>query len=251
MNYFTSRLRSFWFGILLPLKSLKLILSKPKLIFWSIIPIVITLVLYAYVVSNLQHQAQIIMGASLLKWNIDPNGWVGIALSVITRILLFILGAITFSYMATVVSCPFNDFLAEEAESFTFPPLLPVGKQDLRVRLRHMAIDLLKSFVATGAALVFFLVSWIPFVNFLALIITFLLITFQFISYPQTRRGVTLEQGLEFLWKHFFACFGFGFSISLLFSLPIVASFALPLAIVGGTLLYARSQDTTGFYPLR
>lgn len=251
MNPITSRVRSFWFGILLPLKSLRLILSKPKLIFWSLVPIAITLVLYSYIVSHLQNQAQLIMGASLLKWDIDPHGWVGIALSVISRILLFILGAITFSYMATVVACPFNDFLAEETESYTSPPLLPLGKQNLRVRLQHLAIDLLKSFVATGASLVFFLVSWIPFVNLIALIATFLLIAFQFISYPQTRRGETLEHGLKFLWKHFFACSGFGFSISLLFSFPILASLALPLAVVGGTLLYARSLDSSTPFRLK
>ncbi len=243
MDYLTSRIRSFWFGLLLPLKSIRLIGSKPRLIFWSLIPIAITLLLYSYVVSNLQNQAQIMMGASLLRWHIDPQGWVGTVLSVITQVLLFILGAITFSYMATVVACPFNDFLAEEAETYTTPPLALVHKQDFRVRLRHVAIDLLKSFVATGATLVFFLVSWIPFVNLIALIATFILIAFQFISYPQTRRGETVEQGLQFLWRHFFACFGFGFSISLLFSFPILASFALPLAVVGGTLLYARSRD--------
>jgi len=251
MNYFNSRIGSFFFGVLLPFKSLRLIISKPKLIFWSIIPITITLVLYSYLVSQLQDQAQIIMGASLLKWQIDPQGWLGIALSLITRVLLFILGAITFSYMATVVACPFNDFLAEESEKYTTPGLSPVSKPGLRVRFQNMAIDLLKSFVATGATLVFFLVSWIPFVNIIAIIATFLLIAFQFISYPQTRRGETLEQGIRFLWKHFFACFGFGLSLSVLFSLPILASFALPLAVVGGTLLYARSRDTQAVFRLR
>ena len=251
MDYITSRVRSFWFGILLPLKSLRLIMSKPKLIFWSLIPVAITLVLFSYVGSNLQNQVQIMMGASLLKWNIDPHGWVGIVLSTITRILFFILGAITFSYMATVVACPFNDFLAEETERYTTPQLFLLRKQNLRLRLQHLAIDLLKTFVATGATLVFFLVSWIPFVNLIALIATFLLFAFQFISYPQTRRGETLEQGLKFLWKHFFACFGFGFSISLIFSLPILASFALPLAVVGGTILYARSQNIQTTFQLK
>jgi uncharacterized protein involved in cysteine biosynthesis len=77
--------------------------------------------------------------------------------------------------------------------------------------------------------------------KYCAFAVAFLLVMFHYI-YPQTRRGLGFRYGLGFLWRHAYACLGFGASISFLFAIPFASSFALPLAVVGGTLLVARAQ---------
>ncbi len=72
---------------------------------------------------------------------------------------------------------------------------------------------------------------------------TFLLVTFQFVSFPQTRRGEGVLDGIRFLGRNFWVSLGFGMSIAFLFALPLVSTLALPIAVVGGTLLYAHARQ--------
>jgi uncharacterized protein involved in cysteine biosynthesis len=117
------------------------------------------------------------------------------------------------------------------------PPELP-----WTAKIRLIGIDLVKSVFAGIAAIIALLVSWIPGLNLIAFFVSFLLIAFQYVSYPQTRRNLPLREGLAFLRRHTFACAGFGLAMSLLFAIPVVSAFCLPLAVVGGTLLVARAS---------
>jgi uncharacterized protein involved in cysteine biosynthesis len=46
------------------------------------------------------------------------------------------------------------------------------------------------------------------------------------------------------MWRHPFACAGFGAVTLLLFSIPLLSVVALPLSVVGGTFLYARAAGS-------
>jgi len=87
-----------------------------------------------------------------------------------------------------------------------------------------------------------FFLAWIPVVNVAAFFLTCVLICFQYTSYPQTRRGVGIKDGVRFLFQYFYSCLGFGMVLIALFSVPFFSCFMLPLAVVGGTLLVARAQ---------
>jgi CysZ protein len=239
----TLRLNSFLYGLTLPILAFKKIISQPKLVFWSLLPIGITLGFYHLFVSEMQNQMRALVGRSMAIWGMDPQGWLAFFLLLLSKLLLLFVSALTFSFVATIVACPFNDFLAEQSESCAVPPLSKVGRRTLSEKLRLLGLDLLRSLLATGVNLVALLFSWVPFLNFLALLITFLVISFQFTSYPQTRRGLGMAEGVAFLWRHTYACLGFGAVFTLLFTFPILSSVCLPLAVVGGTLLVARAQS--------
>jgi CysZ protein len=246
-----SRSKSFWYGASLPLRALRLIAAKPKLIVWSLIPVVITLALYTYLIRAAQQGTQDLLHDYFVTWGWDPSGWGAWFLVILSKLLLLLIGAFTFSITASIIASPFNDFLAESAEPYVRPPLLAVQGQSIRFKLRLIGLDLIKSVAAGIATLFALLFSWIPVLNILALILAFVLVTFQYVSYPQTRRGIGLGEGTRFLRAHFFACLGFGCAFTALFSLPIVSSLALPLAVVGGTLLYARGSAPDEPFPLK
>jgi uncharacterized protein involved in cysteine biosynthesis len=218
---------------------------------WSIIPTAITLFLYFFALSHIQNIIAPWIIPLLSTWGLDPSGWFVLVLIFFTKIFLFLFAAMTFSYAATLIACPFNDFLAERAEPHATPPLKPAAPQSISAKIKLILIDLLKTAAAVSVSLISLLLSWIPILNFFALILTFLLFTFQYISYPQTRRGLGVREGILFLKKHFFACLGFGSVTALLFSIPLVSCFVLPLAVVGGTLLFARAQETSNLPSLR
>ncbi len=244
------RISSFFFGFTLPYRSLRLILKKPTLLAWSLFPLVLTLALSIYGVGWMKAQA---MGYGI-HWlaglGLAPES-VAVSVAVIfLKIVLFVLAAVSFSFFATIIASPFNDFLSESTENFCRPalPIIPLESRTLRSKLRTFWIDVVKTFAITiiqiGLIFIGLFAIWVPVINLIPFVLTFWLLTFQFVSYPQTRRFETLKTSISFLFRHAFASLGFGASIGFLFAIPFVSAFALPLAVVGGTLLYARGRST-------
>ena len=236
------QVRSLIYGVTLPARAAALILSHPVLIAWSLLPIGVTLVLYYLVIHSLSGLVRSWLAVHLATWHWNPNGFAAIVFSFFVHVLLLLVGAISFSFVAGIAASPFNDFLAESSEKWATPPLPPVQDRSILIKARLILIDAGKSIAATFAGLAALLLVWVPVVNAITFLLTFLLLTFQYISYPQTRRKQGLGDGIRFLWDHLFACIGFGAALSVLFTIPLISSLALPLAVVGGTLLVARAQ---------
>jgi CysZ protein len=244
-------IRSLVYGITLPLHAAKLVLRQPILLFWSLLPVALTLALYGFVILKAQNAAQAALSARFAAWGWNDSGWGVWGLNALAQLILIIAGAFTFSAVASIISSPFNDFLAEKTEKFAEPRLPPVPDMPLSAKFRLILIDLGKSVTAAVAMVFAILLSWIPIVNVVAFGIAFMLVAFQYISYPQTRRGEGLWKGLFFLVRHPFACIGFGGAMTFLFAIPLLSSLCFPLAVVGGTLLVARAQKTPGLKALR
>lgn len=249
----TSPIRSFIFGFTLPLRALRLIFRRKVLLAWAALPLVLTLSLSIWGVSWMKSK---LVGFGM-HW-LANQGYSTESLTVqaaifFLQIVLFVLAAVSFSFLATVLASPFNDFLSEATEPHCGLPRLPAETTTFRWKIRAVRLDITKTVLVTIAQLLLIGVGiigfWIPGLNLIPFIIAFWLLTFQFISYPQTRRGEAFGFSLRFLFRHAFASLGFGAAIGILFAIPFLSAFALPLAVVGGTLLYARAQDTT--LPLR
>jgi uncharacterized protein involved in cysteine biosynthesis len=235
------RVRSFLYGLTLPYTAARLIVVTPALLFWSLLPVAITLALYVYVIGALQGWVLEQLHAYFGAWGWDPAGWTAWTVSLMSRIVLILVGALTFTFASTVVASPFNDMLAARAEPLATPPLPPVASGGLTAQAHLVWIDLVKTVAATMAGFVAVLFSWVPMLNLAAAVAVCLLVCFQYTSYPQTRRQERLARGLRFLWRHAWACSGFGAAITVLYAIPLVSSLALPVAVVGGTLLVARA----------
>ncbi|MGZ3689026.1 MAG: EI24 domain-containing protein [Bdellovibrionota bacterium] len=245
------RIRSLIFGMTLPTEALRMIFRHPKLLFWAALPTTLTLALYFWGIARLQEaaRAQILTVFASHGW--DTSSGAALAAFWGIRILLWIGGAITFSIAASLIATPFNDLLAEQAERYVPWPLPRPSGQGFRFKTRLMIIDAMKSTAALTMEIIALLLSWVPALNVAALLAAVLLVCFQYLSYPQTRRGLGIGEGLNFLGRHFFACIGFGAVMTALFAIPVVSSLCVPLAVVGGTLLASRAQKGAGPFPLR
>lgn len=238
----SQRIHSFVFGLTLPLAAARLILTRPTLMALSLIPVAITLTLYFYLIRTLQDAAQSRVLEFFTAHGWDAQGWALGLVLLLTKVLLLLVSALTFSFVASITSSPFNDFLAERTEPWTTPPLPSPPQTSVAGKVRILIIDLAKTVAATGASLVALLFSWVPFLNLAAFALAFLLVAFQYLSYPQTRRGIGVLAGVRYLWSHAYACAGFGATLSVLFAIPVLSALCVPLAVVGGTLLFARAE---------
>jgi len=217
---------------------LSLLISRtPVLLGASIAPLLLSVGLDAWLIHRIQ--------SSLARWIHDHASshleWIA---QIFAWIALFIAGVLAFTFIAGIAALPFNDGLAELTETRATPPLAPIARVSWSGKARLLAIDLFKTLCALFMSFFALVFSWIPGLNLIGIVLAFLLISFQFLSYPQTRRGEGVREGVIFLFAHFWACLGFGMSFAFLFALPVVSSLALPLAVVGGTLLYARSAKS-------
>ncbi|MGK5086085.1 EI24 domain-containing protein [Bdellovibrionota bacterium FG-2] len=235
------RTRSLWFGLTLPFAALKLILTHPILMILSILPIAVSAALYVFLISKAQVAAKSALLHGFQSWGWNPEGWGATLLIVLMKIGLIIVGVLTFSLITGIAAAPLSDWLAEKTEKFTSLTIPSAVTFTMRARL--LLLDLGKTILATGASLLALLLSWLPLVNLGVFAFALILVAFQFLSFPQTRRGMGVRASLTFLWRYLYACLGFGAAIAFLFAIPGVSIFALPLAVVGGTLLFARAEE--------
>jgi CysZ protein len=205
-----------------------------------LIPVGLTLLLYGWGFFALQRLAAESVSHLLQSWG--WTSWIITMIEWLSRIMVVLAGALTFTFASTLISSPFNDFLAEAAEPFGTPPLPPVPSQGLTYKIRLLWLDLVKTGASLVLSLAALVITWVPLLNIVGFVLVFLVMAFQYVSYPQTRRGLTLFQSLPFLRKNFFACVGFGAVVSILFSIPFLSVLALPVAVVSGTLLVAGAQ---------
>ena len=250
-NVFFQRIQSFWFGLTLPYSAARIILSNRPLFFWSILPIILTFVLYIYGISTLQEYAIGLLQSYIVEWGFKPGSVIGWSFIFFGKLFLWVVAALTFTFASSIVASPFNDYLAEKSEKFAYPPLPPVKNKSFKQQIKLIGIDLIKTIAVTFAAIFAILFAWVPILNIVAFLIAFLLVTFQYTSYPQTRRAIGLKMGARFLWDHIFACAGFGATLTFLFAIPFLASIILPIAVVGGTLLVARAPGSSQIAALK
>lgn len=237
-------LGDFWFGISLPFRALRWIASDLKLTLLSLFPAILTLVLYVFLWRLLMGTLEEQIARAFMAWGWNPRGFGADAVLWLSRLMLMLTGAWSFSFCAAILSLPFLDFLAERAETVVPPGLPPVPSAGWKTRAVWLSRDVVKTLVLVAVAAVALVLSWIPLLNLLSFALTCLLITLQYVSYPQSRRGHGWAESMHFLLTELPASLGFGLALSILFAIPGVSALTLPLAVVGGTALFARRSAT-------
>jgi CysZ protein len=229
-------------GFFTPLKAFALIARNKKLIGLSVLPVAVTAIIYVLVLALLIKFADTKLDGILSRTGLNQDNILYSVIHVLIAIVLIMASMLTFSLIANLVATPFNDLLAEAAEAFARPPLAPVSGLQFKDRVRQIWIEFRKSLVVLLIAFFVFLFSLIPIVGLLGMLAAPMLLAYEFASYPQTRRSYGIRRSLGFLRRNAAACFGFGLMCSVLFLIPFVSCLTLPLAVVGGMMLFAKYE---------
>jgi uncharacterized protein involved in cysteine biosynthesis len=239
-------------GITTPFSAIALIFRNPRLLLWCCLPFLISLLVYGFMWGSI---------LSPLRDSIesDLNGWfsgllghgqaatMGSAAAWIVGqlvgIFFFIVMIFSFAWVANLIALPVNDFVAQSTERSLAPPLTRPEANGWGEEIRLIWIDFKKSIIALLGLLICLSIAWVPIINILAIVIAWLLLTYQFVSYPQTRRAIGARRGFVELFRNLPLCIGFGMGISLGLTIPIISIFVPTIGVVGGTVLFSRMKQ--------
>jgi len=241
----------FMFGLTLPLKALRYLLSRPKLMLLALAPVTLNLILFTtLIVWGFTEFA-----GALNAWLATHEGWQWSTLVVLAKILFWpvvlIVVFFIFTPVALLVGAPFYDWLSERTEKDQGLSS-PEDEGPFLITLAH---DVGRTIIAESQKLVFIGLTYallLP-LNILPLIGSGLFLAaslywtwrwsaFEFISFAADRRRWPWKRTWALLRQHRALSLGFGVAAGAALYIPFLNALAVPVLAVAGAMLFARLQ---------
>lgn len=187
----------------------------------------------------------------------DGTGWqvLWALLYVFFVLLVLLIAYVVFFIGQALLTAPFNDALSEQVEALAFgrePPPFSVGRvgRGAWMSVAHEAGKLVVYLVVMGALLVFKLV--VPVVGtavFLVggFVLTSVFFAYDFMDLALARREWAFGRKWSLIRGNRALTLGFGAGIAALLLVPLVGTFSIPMAAVGGTLLVCDLEQVGAF----
>lgn len=192
--------------------------------------------------------------APIVEWLMSfVPGW----LSFLESILWFFITSLTaiivffiFTPVANILAAPFNAIMAEKIEE-------KLTGKDINSNVSLMTIikDSIMSqigkliYIAIWS-LALLIISLIPLINFMApflwIIFGSWLLSLEYLDYPMGNHDLTFRQQKETLKKRRGLALGFGGSVMLLTSIPVINFFVMPVAVAGATAMWVDQLSKSG-----
>jgi CysZ protein len=224
----------FFLGIRHYLSGLKRLMIYPSLLLLAMVPILLSLAVVLFFAGG---------GAWLI------GSWMSSSFSLPSESLIF-MQALTFLiivFIALWIYLPLTRiFLAPISEKISVKTFKIHGEMqpsDREVNFAHAIWEGVKlvalQIIVLGIVL---LVSFIfpPLAPFLWIFITIIFVGMDFLDVPLSLRGLNVGEKLTFYWNNRALFLGFSFAGYLMLHIPLVQVLALPVGIIGGTMLVMR-----------
>ena len=227
---------------MIPLRAIPLITFNPTLLGLSMLPIACSIVTLSIVLYAIMAGVGTWLTSIMTGWLSHYSGaaLVVVSIIIVMAFLFFTINSLTF--ITSLFASPFNDLLANATET-------ALGETKIKQSFFHLVIvfflDLRKTVLTVFFSILFGLGLLLPGVGILFIIGIAFLNTFTFITYPQSRRKHGVRESLSWMVEHRALSLGFGLATTLVFSIPVINLFALPLSVVGGTMLFLSPSYKT------
>ncbi len=164
----------------------------------------------------------------------------------LTAIIVFFI----FTPVANIIAAPFNAIMAEKVEELltgkdinSGVSLMTIIKDSIMSQIGKLVYILLWS-------LVLIIISFIPVINlispFLWLIFGSWLLSLEYLDYPMGNHDLTFKQQKQTLKKRRGLSLGFGGSVMVLTSIPIINFIVMPVAVAGATAMWVDQLSNSG-----
>lgn len=152
----------------------------------------------------------------------------------------------TFSVVANLIAAPFNGLLAERVEKLTRPE--GSSRSDASLSWKDLILsplrELSKLLYFIGWAIPLLILSFIPVINVAAPVLWALfgawMLAVEYADYPLGNRGLSFREQRQLLRKHWPLTLSFGGMTLALTLIPVVNFLAMPAAVIGATLMWAK-----------
>ncbi len=232
----------FFRGLRLPFKALTLITRGGKLFWLSALCAGVTLVTLVAVVALAATYTDDLVGWVWAR----PQAWYGAAvwylLVVLAFLVLLAVGANTLPLLAlTPLQDPVSEAAEETCGDFAAPPFA-LGSF-LRGALLSLGHTLARVAVLMAGHALLFLLHFIPGVGSVAWTVlaglwTALWMGAEYLAAPMARHFLPFSQVRTVVWRRLPLALGFGAAVYVILWVPVLNCFFIPMANVGGTLLY-------------
>ena len=166
-------------------------------------------------------------------------------ITMLTAIIVFF----TFTPIANIVAAPFNALLSEKIEKLLTGKAVSSDISFLTMVKNSLLSQLGKLFYIALWSLALLLVSLIPLVNFAAPFLWVLfgswLLSLEYLDYPMGNHDLSFSRQKQLLSGRRGLALGFGGSVMVLTSIPLINFIVMPVAVAGATLLYVEQLEET------
>ncbi len=178
----------------------------------------------------------------------DWLSWLSWLIAPVVVITVIIIGISTFNILGNIIAAPLNAFLSEKVEKLEMGAnYQPSEDISLMAEVTHaFAREIRKLMYYLPRFLLVLILSVIPGVNVFAPIIWFAfgawLMAFQYFDYPLDNNRFNFSQSRKWIHQRPISSLSFGSVTSLLFLVPGLNLFMMPLCVVWATLLWLEQK---------
>jgi len=174
---------------------------------------------------------------NFLRWII----W--IIISTFTAIFIFF----TFTPIANIVAAPFNALLSEKIEIRLTGKTIGVNSSFMKMARDSLLSQVRKLVYIIFWSAVLLLISLIPLVNFAApflwVIFGSWLLSLEYLDYPMGNHELNFTRQRQILAARKGLSLGFGSSVMVLTSIPLLNFIVMPVAVAGATVLWVEQLE--------
>ena len=221
-------------------------MRQPGVRIYAVVPLLINLVLFASLIwfgyerfSPLVDYMMSWVPAifNFLRWII----W--IVISTFTAIFVFF----TFTPIANIVAAPFNALLSEKIEIKLTGKAISANSSFMQMARDSFLSQIRKLVYIISWSAVLLLISLIPLVNFAApflwVIFGSWLLSLEYLDYPMGNHELNFTRQKQILAARKGLSLGFGSSVMVLTSIPLLNFIVMPVAVAGATVLWVEQLE--------
>lgn len=243
-------MKEFFFGFLYPIRSLAFFFKQPKIILYSIVPVILNAIIYGtiffFTYGWLIGISEDFTGAG----SGDPS-FIQVMfhaiLSVIFFIVLLFVCYLLFVTLGGLINAPFEDRISRAVEKIITNTTYETNLGFWKENFMSIKAEFFKQAFYVSIIVPVFFLNFVPAVG--SVLSTILGTTFSFffnaldyLDYPMTRRFYKLRQKLSVVNSGGLLTYGFGAMAFLMMFLPIVNIFFKPVLVVAGTSLFYEKK---------
>ena len=215
------------------------LIFKPKIRFYTIIPLLINITLFTIVIFYAFSMLENFIAVFQAQWRWIE--WLIWLIKVVFFIGISIVVFFCFSIFANIISAPFNALLARAVEErLTGKQIQLSNKQSLLNLITvSMRSEFRKLIYFSIRIPILLLLFFIPIINIIAPLIWFVfsswMIAIEYCDYPMSNHDIVFEKQRKKMAKNRQLIYGFGVGAMLLTLIPILNFITIPVSVAGAT----------------
>ena len=234
-------------GLIAPFSGFKMIFTNKKVLFASIIPILVNVLLFILLALLVYSYYDDVL--ALVVKNPDTTlkkifYWVTFSFFMLFSLAVFVF---SFSIIGAILLSPFSGIIARNVyKTVAGDGKSTMGKRSFfKEASDSFKIELKKLFVVfIPIALLYVIGFFIPPLAVIAFILSCWAITFEYMDYIMEEKGLKTTERVRVLFTSPIQTLVFGFIASFMVSIPIIGLFCIPSSVAGATLLFTQIKRT-------